>query len=70
MHLPPLIALAGVASSRVIRYHLSGTQLFRQEPRILLDGRLDLIDLQGATTLLLDDVSAFSVRTDVSTYSF
>jgi hypothetical protein len=100
VHLPPVIALTGVASSRVLRYYISGTQLFRQGPRILLDGRLALTDLHGAATLLLDDVSAFSagadtncrsalvsislsmpnsqqnytssysVRTDVSTYSF
>jgi len=69
VHLPPLIALTGVASSRVLRYYLSGTQLFRQGPRLLLNGRLDLTDLQGATTLLLDDGSAFSARADTNCHS-
>jgi hypothetical protein len=64
--LTPVVNDAGVASTRVLRYYLSGTQLFRQGPRILLNGRLDLTDLQGATTLLLDDVSAFSARADTN----
>lgn len=60
----PVVDAGGAVSTRAIRYFLSNNQLFRTGPRTLLNGQLDLRDLQGVTTLLLDDVSEFSARTD------
>lgn len=62
----PVIDASGVPAMRSIRYYLASGQLFRSGPRILLNGQLDLRDLQGVNTLLLDEASGFTASTDSS----
>ena len=66
----PVLQNGTTATTRVIRYYLSGTTLMREGPRILANGQLETTTGSASTTaLVLDSVASYTAQIDADCHA-
>ena len=66
----PVLQNGTTATTRVIRYYLSGTTIMREGPRILANGQLETTTGSASTTaLVLDSVASYTAQIDADCHA-
>jgi len=66
----PVLQNGTTATTRVIRYYLSGTTLMREGPRILANGQLETTTGSTSTTaVVLDSVASYTAQIDADCHA-